>query len=64
LITIAISYVSIVIGELTAKRWRCNAPRAPRWRLAPLVDFIARLARPVIWLLGVSTNVLVRVSGR
>ncbi len=31
--------------------------------LGPLVDFISRLARPVIWLLGVSTNGLVRLLG-
>jgi putative hemolysin len=31
--------------------------------LAPLVDFTARVARPAIWLLGVSTNVLVRILG-
>ena len=63
LITIAISYVSIVIGELTAKRLALQRPESIALALAPLVNFIARAARPVIWLLGVSTNVLVRVLG-
>jgi len=63
LITIVISYVSIVIGELTAKRLALQRAEGTALALAPLVDFIARLARPVIWLLGVSTNVLVRVLG-
>ena len=63
LITIAISYVSIVVGELTAKRLALQRPEAIALALAPLVNFIARAARPVIWLLGVSTNVLVRVLG-
>jgi putative hemolysin len=31
--------------------------------LSPLVDFTGRIARPVIWLLGVSTNVIVRILG-
>ena len=63
LITIAISYVSIVLGELTAKRLALQRSEAFALALAPLVDFIAKLARPVIWLLGVSTNVVVRLLG-
>src|SRR5215216_457506 len=63
LITIVISYVSIVIGELTAKRLALQRAEGTALALAPLVDFIARITRPVIWLLGVSTNVLVRVLG-
>jgi putative hemolysin len=63
LITIAISYVSIVIGELTAKRLALQRAESVALTLSPLVDFTARIARPLIWLLGVSTNVLVRVLG-
>jgi putative hemolysin len=63
LITIVISYVSIVIGELTAKRLALQRAEGVALALAPLVDFTARAARPVIWLLGVSTNVVVRVLG-
>ncbi|HVD79750.1 MAG TPA: hemolysin family protein [Propionibacteriaceae bacterium] len=63
LITIVISYVSIVVGELTAKRLALQRAEGVALALAPLVDFTARVARPVIWLLGVSTNVLVRVLG-
>jgi putative hemolysin len=63
LITIAISYVSIVVGELTAKRLALQRAEGVALALAPLVDFTARVARPAIWLLGVSTNVLVRVLG-
>jgi len=63
LITIVISNVSIVVGELTAKRLALQRAEGVALALAPLVDFTARVARPVIWLLGVSTNVLVRVLG-
>jgi magnesium and cobalt exporter, CNNM family len=63
LITIVISYVSIVIGELTAKRLALQRAESVALTLSPLVDFTARIARPLIWLLGVSTNVLVRVLG-
>jgi magnesium and cobalt exporter, CNNM family len=63
LITIVISYVSIVVGELTAKRLALQRAEGVALALAPLVDFTARVARPAIWLLGVSTNILVRVLG-
>jgi putative hemolysin len=63
LITIVISYVSIVVGELTAKRLALQRAEGVALALAPLVDFTARVARPAIWLLGVSTNVLIRILG-
>ena len=62
-ITAVISYVSIVLGELTAKRLALQRAEAFALALAPLVDLIASLARPVIWLLGVSTDVMVRLLG-
>jgi putative hemolysin len=63
LITLVISYVSIVIGELTAKRLALQRAESVALALSPLVDFTGRIARPVIWLLGVSTNVIVRILG-
>nr|WP_231747725.1 hemolysin family protein [Auraticoccus cholistanensis] len=62
-ITMVISYVSIVLGELTAKRLALQRAEGFSLALAPLVDLIATLARPVIWLLGASTNVAVRLLG-
>ncbi len=62
-ITALISYVSIVLGELSAKRLALQRSESFALALAPLVDLIATLARPVIWLLGVSTNAVVRVLG-
>ncbi len=63
LITIAISYVSIVLGELAAKRLALQRAEGFALGLAPLVDRIATLARPVIWLLSKSTDIVVRVLG-
>src|SRR5829696_1179611 len=58
-----ISYVSIVLGELTAKRLALQRAEAFALTLAPVVELIAKLARPAIWLLDVSTNLVVRVLG-
>ncbi|WP_432946126.1 hemolysin family protein [Kribbella sp. CA-253562] len=63
LITVAISYVSIVIGELAAKRLALQRAELFALGLAPLVDRIASAVRPVIWLLSRSTDLVVRALG-
>lgn len=63
LITVVISYFSIVVGELTAKRLAMQRAESFAITLAPMVNTIARLVRPVIWFLGRSTDLLVRVLG-
>ncbi|MDR0959384.1 MAG: hemolysin family protein [Propionibacteriaceae bacterium] len=63
LVTIVISYFSIVIGELTAKRLAMQRAEAFALTLGGFVDVMATLARPVIWFLGVSTNIVVRLLG-
>ena len=63
LITIVISYLSIVLGELTAKRLALQRTEGVALMLGPFISFVARITRPVIWLLDVSTNVAVRIFG-
>lgn len=62
-VTLVISYFSIVIGELAAKRLAMQRSEAFALALAPMVNAIAKLATPVIWFLGKSTNVVVRLLG-
>ena len=61
--TMAISYVSIVLGELTAKRLAMQRPEGFALVLGPLTNVMAMIFRPVIWFLGVSTNAVVRMLG-
>jgi putative hemolysin len=63
LITLVISYVSLVVGELTPKRLALQRAEGFALVVARPLNTIARLSRPVIWLLSVSTNVLVRLLG-
>ncbi|WP_233558297.1 hemolysin family protein [Tessaracoccus sp. OH4464_COT-324] len=63
LLTLVIAYFSIVVGELAAKRLAMQRAESFALALAPLVAGIATLMKPVIWLLDVSTNALVRVLG-
>ncbi|GAB3311397.1 hemolysin family protein [Geodermatophilus aquaeductus] len=63
LVTVAISYLSLVVGELTPKRLALQRAEGFALVVARPLNAIARLSRPVIWLLSASTNVLVRLLG-
>jgi putative hemolysin len=63
LVTIAISYLSLVLGELVPKRLALQRPEAVARSVAPMLDRVAGLFRPLIWLLGRSTNAVVRLLG-
>ena len=62
-VTVCITFVSLVLGELAPKR--IGLQRAARLSLiaAPVLDRIASLARPVVWLLTKTTNLVVAVLG-
>jgi putative hemolysin len=62
-ITLAISYVSLVLGELAPKRIALQRAEGLSLLVAPFLDRLAALSRPVIWLLSISTNLVVRMSG-
>ena len=62
-VTICITFFSLVLGELAPKRIALQ--RGPTMALlaAPLLDRIAVLARPVVWLLTKCTNLVVALLG-
>ncbi|HUR15177.1 MAG TPA: hemolysin family protein [Mycobacteriales bacterium] len=62
-ITLVISYVAITVGELAPKRLGLQRGESTALLLAPVVDRFARIARPAIWFLSKSTDVLVRLVG-
>lgn len=62
-VTAAISFFSIVLSELTAKRLAMQRPEEFALALAPMVSAIAKIATPLIWLLDKCTNVMVRILG-
>jgi putative hemolysin len=63
LVTIAISYLSLVFGELVPKRLALQRSEAFALALGPMIDRVSKVSRPVIWLLSVSTNAVVRLLG-
>ncbi|MHA6795001.1 hemolysin family protein [Pseudonocardia bannensis] len=62
-VTLAVSYVSLVLGELVPKRLAMQRPEPVALFVAPVLDWVARIFRPVIWFLTVSTNAVVRLLG-
>jgi putative hemolysin len=63
LITLLVAYISIVLGELAAKRLAMQRAESFALWLAPVIEKIATLLRPAIWFLSVSTNVVLRLVG-
>jgi len=62
-VTIAISYVSLVLGELAPKRLALQRAEQVAQIVATPVDRVATIFRPLIWLLSRSTDVVVRIFG-
>ncbi|WP_239136809.1 hemolysin family protein [Sphaerisporangium rufum] len=62
-VTIAITYVTLVLGELAPKRLALQRAEGLSMLAAPFLDRLAALSRPVIWLLSKSTDGVVRLVG-
>jgi len=62
-LTLLIAYLSLVLGELVPKRLAMQRPTQVSLATAPALDRFAVLMRPVIRLLSVSTNGVVRLLG-
>ncbi|MGA2827721.1 MAG: hemolysin family protein, partial [Streptosporangiaceae bacterium] len=63
LVTMAITYVTLILGELAPKRIALQRVEAVALFAAPILDRIAILARPLVWLLSKSTNLIVTIVG-
>jgi len=62
-LTLVIAYFSLVFGELVPKRLALSRTEPIALLFAGLIDLIAKIFRPVIWLLSHSTNLVVRIFG-
>lgn len=59
----AITYCSLIIGELVPKRVALSNPEGRAMLVAIPMTGLARLASPVVWFLTVSTNAVLKVFG-
>ncbi len=63
IVTACITFLTLVFSELAPKRLALQRTVPIALFAAPTLDVISRLARPVVWLLSVSVNVVVRLLG-
>lgn len=63
LVVSVITYLSVVIGELVPKRLALQNPERAAAFVAPPMAFISRIAQPVVRLLAVSTDGILRLLG-
>jgi putative hemolysin len=63
LVTIVLTFVTLVLGELAPKRIAMQ--RTEGWALlvARPLDILAMISRPAVWLLGAATDLVVRLAG-
>ncbi|MCX6437147.1 MAG: hemolysin family protein [Actinobacteria bacterium] len=62
-VTLVIAYFSLVFGELVPKRLALFRTEEIALASAATIDIIAKLFRPIIWLLSKSTDFVVRAFG-
>ena len=59
----SITYVSLIVGELVPKRIGLSNPERRAALIAPPMAFLSRLAAPAVWLLTISTNLILKIVG-
>lgn len=62
-ITLVLSYFTLIFGELVPKRLAMQKTEKIAMGVAGILTFIASISRPVVWLLTVSTNGVLRLMG-
>lgn len=63
LITLILSYFTLVFGELVPKRVAMKKAESLALGMANLISFISKVFAPIVWLLTASTNALLRMFG-
>jgi putative hemolysin len=63
IVTACITFLSLVFSELVPKRLALQRTVPIALFAAPVLDVISSLARPVVWLLSVTVNLVVRLLG-
>ena len=62
-VTLLLSYVTLVLGELVPKRIAMKKPEKVAMFVCGVISAASVIARPVVWLLSASTNGVLRLIG-
>ncbi len=60
-VTLILSYVTLVLGELVPKRIAMKNPEKVAGVVCGVISFAAVITKPVVWFLSVSTNAVLRL---
>ena len=63
-VVIAITYLSLIVGELVPKQVALRNPEGVAVRVAPAMMTVARVASPLVWLLDRSGKLVLRLIGQ
>ena len=58
-VVVGLTYFSVVIGELVPKQLGLLAPEKIASLIAPPMNMLSRIARPLVWLLSASSSFLI-----
>jgi putative hemolysin len=62
-VVVGLTYFSVVIGELVPKQLGLLAPEKIASLIAPPMNMLARIARPLVWSLSATSNFLLNIMG-
>jgi putative hemolysin len=63
LVTIVLTFVTLVFGELAPKRIAMQRTEGWAMLVARPLDILSMISRPAVWLLGKATDLVVRLAG-
>ena len=63
LITLLMSYFSLVLGELAPKKIAMQKPEKVSFAVVPILLFVSKVTKPFVKILSFSTNTVVRLFG-
>jgi putative hemolysin len=63
IVVVAITYLSLVVGELVPKRIALANPERTASLISRPMQYLSRVAAPAVWLLRISTDSIIRLLG-
>src|SRR5690606_38767660 len=63
-VVVAITYLSLIVGELVPKQIALRAPETVAARVAPAMTLVAKIGAPLVWLLDISGKLVLGLLGQ
>ncbi|SMF04726.1 putative hemolysin [Xaviernesmea oryzae] len=63
-VVVAITYLSLIVGELVPKQIALRAPEAVAARVAPAMMLLSKVGAPIVWFLDISGRAVLGILGQ